>query len=86
MDYTNLSIEELQAKRIEVHQQITNLNDELSNIARTYDVKIRETELSAKISSMSPEERETLQRLLAMPTNQTVVTTGIESELEVSPL
>jgi len=88
MNYTELTTEQLQARRLELQQQIATLRTELTDVVSAYDAKIHENDLKDKIKDLSPEEIATLHKILtkSLPEAQTLVAGGIHSEEAVTTL
>lgn len=86
MNYSTMTIEELEAKNIEFMQQIDSLREQHAVCAVALDQKIREKALMDKFSGLSAEELDTLKKIsqaagpLSIPSGEVVNTPGKKTD------
>jgi hypothetical protein len=74
MNYENMTLEELEALRLEKMEAVKTVKAELADVSAAYEKKARAAELAYKLNGLSPEDLALLQEM--MPA-------GIESEEKV---
>jgi hypothetical protein len=81
MNYENLTLEELEALRLEKMAEVDVVRESLAEVSAAYDKKARTAELERKLGGLTSEDLEMLQGL--MPAAQSTAVSGIESEEKI---
>ncbi len=81
MNYENLTLEELEAIRLEKMADVDVARAALSEVSVVYDRKARAAELERKLGGLTNEDLELLQGMI--PAAQSTAVTGIESGEEI---
>lgn len=81
MNYENLTLEELEALRLEKMAAVDVARADLAEVSAVYDRKARAAELERKLGGLTNEDLELLQGLI--PAAQSTAVAGIESGEEI---